>query len=113
DLYSGDPSNPRAENLSPVRRNNTLSGSWSDPSARDVLIQVINTGPVGSVGFVGSIQPTSALSSTAATPTAVPTAAPESGVNATTAITLGPDGTFAGALFPRQAIWYRFWYANP
>jgi hypothetical protein len=113
DLYTGDPSNPRAENLSPVRRDNTLTASWSDPSARDVLLQVVNTGPVASVGFFGSVQPTSAMASTATTPTPVPTPAPESGLNAATAITLGSDGAFSGAVAPRQAIWYRFWYGNP
>jgi hypothetical protein len=112
-LYTGDAGNPRAENLSPVRRNNTLSASWSDPSARDVLLQVVNTSPVGSAGFVGSIQPVSALNSTGATATPLPTSMAESGLNASTAITLGGDGAFAGALAPRQAIWYRLWYANP
>jgi hypothetical protein len=113
DLYTGDPSNPRAENLSPVRRNNTLSVSWFDPSARDVFLQVFSNSPVGTIGFVGSIQPNSALNSVAATSTAVPTAAPESGASASTAITLGIDGALSGSLTPRQALWYRFWYANP
>src|SRR5262249_48719607 len=112
-LYTGDVANPRAENLSPVRRNNTLSASWSDPSARDALLQVVNTGPVGGAGFVGSIQPVGALNSTGATATPPPTAVAESGLNASTAVTLGGDGAFAGALAPRQAIWYRLWYANP
>src|SRR5262249_14575523 len=112
-LYTGDVGNPRAETLSPIRHNNTLSASWSDPSARDVLLQVVNTGPVGGAGFVGSIQPVSALNSTGATATPLPTAMAESGLNSSTAITLGSDGAYAGALVPRQAVWYRFWYANP
>ena len=112
DLYTGDASNPRAEGLSPIRRNNTLSATWSDPNQRDVFLQVVDTGPVASAGFVGSIQPTSALNPVAATPTSAPTARPESGVSASAAITLGTDGSFSGSLAPRQAIWYRFWYAN-
>ncbi|HYW88106.1 MAG TPA: hypothetical protein VFB50_10075, partial [Chloroflexota bacterium] len=112
-LYTGDVGNPRAETLSPIRHNNTLSASWSDPSARDVLLQVVNTGPVGGAGFVGSIQPVTALNSTGATATPLPTAMAESGLNSSSAMTLGSDGAFAGALAPRQALWYRFWYANP
>src|ERR1051326_8835346 len=102
ELYTGDASNPRSEGISTARRDNTLSASWSDASARDVLLQVVNTRPVGSAGFIGSIQPTGALFSTAATPTASPTASAESGTNSSTAITLGTDGTFSGVLAPRQ-----------
>src|SRR5689334_13547643 len=29
-LYTGDASNPRAESIAPVRRDNTLSATWSD-----------------------------------------------------------------------------------
>ena len=112
-LFTGDPSNPRAENISPVRRDNTLTATWSDPNPRDVLVQVLNSSPVGSVGFVGSIQPTSALNQIAITPTPVATAAPESGADANTAITVGADGGVSGSLAPRQALWHRFWYANP
>lgn len=112
-LYTGDASSPRLENLSTVRRDNTLSATWSDPNPRDVLLQVVNTSPVRSIGFVGSIQPSSALNVAAATPTPVATAAPESGANSNTAITVGVDGGVAGNLLPRQALWYRFWYANP
>ncbi len=113
DLYTGDPSNPRVENLTPVRRDNTLSASWADPNARDVFIQVTNTNPVASAGFVGSIQPTTALNTLPTTPTPASTPAPESGVSASTAMTLGTDGGFSGSLAPRQAVWYQFWYANP
>src|SRR4030088_2322763 len=59
-LYTGDPANPRAESLPIARRDNTLSATWSDPSGRDVFLQVIDTGPVVSIGFVGSVQPTGA-----------------------------------------------------
>ena len=113
DLYIGDPTNPRAQGLSPVRRDNTLSASWMDLNARDVFLQVVNVSPGAGVGFVGSIQPTSALNATGATPTPVPVPAPESGVSPSTAITLGTDGAFAGSAAPHQAIWYRFWYASP
>jgi hypothetical protein len=112
-LYTGDPANPRSEMISPVRRDNTLTATWSDPNQRDVLLQVVNVSPAGSVGFIGSIQPTSALNSSPATATPLPTAAPESGFTASTAITVGADGVLAGTLAPRQGIWYRFWYANP
>jgi len=112
-LYTGDPSNPRADSITLVRRDNTLSATWSDPNQRNVFLQVVNTSPVASVGFVGSIQPASALNSIARTPTPFATAAPESGADAGTAITVGADGRAAGSLAARQALWYRFWYANP
>ena len=35
---------------------------------------------------------------------------PEGAANATT---VSGDGRFAGMLAPRQAVWYRFVYANP
>jgi hypothetical protein len=114
DLYTGDPLNPRSENLSPARRDNTLSASWSDPSARDVLLQVVNTGPVDGVGFVGSIQPPAAISTTAGTHTPTATPGAESGSNAATAVTLGteagsqarsrrarPCGTASGTAIPK------------
>jgi hypothetical protein len=110
-LYTGDAANPRAENLSVARRDNTLSATWSDPSGRDVFLQVINTGPVVGIGFVGSIQPVGALTSPGANLTPTPT--PASGMSAGNAATVGGDGRFAGMLAPRQAVWYRFWYGNP
>jgi hypothetical protein len=110
-VYTGDPANPRAENLPVARRDNTLSAVWSDPSGRDVFLQVIDTGPVVGIGFVGSVQPTGALNSPGGNVT--PTPAPASGTSAADAATVGGDGRFAGMLAPRQAAWYRFWYANP
>ncbi len=108
-LYTGDPANPRAEALNVTRRDNTLSTVWSDPNARDVLLQVVNSGPVASIGFVGSIQPGAALNSPG---NITPTATPAAGTTAATALTVGDDGKFAGVLAPRQAFWYRFWYDN-
>jgi hypothetical protein len=110
-LYTGDPANPRAENLPLVRRDSTLSVTWSDPSGRDVFVQVTDTGPVVGIGFVGSIQPTAALNSPGGNVT--PTSTPASGNSAASATTVGGDGRFAGVLAPRQAVWYRFWHGNP
>ena len=110
-LYTGDPANPRAENMPVARRDNTLSAAWSDPSGRDVFLQVIDSGPVVSIGFVGSIQPSAALNSPGGNVTPTPT--PGSGTSAANAATVGGDGRFAGMLAPRQALWYRFWYGNP
>ncbi len=110
-LYTGDAANPRAENLPVARHDNTLSAAWSDPSGRDVFLQVIDTGPAVGIGFVGSIQPTGALNSAGGNVTPTPTSV--SGTSAGNAATVGGDGRFAGMLAPRQAVWYRFWYGNP
>ena len=110
-LYTGDPANPRAENLFVTRRDNTLSTVWSDPSGRDVFLQVIDTGPAVGIGFTGSIAPGGALNSIGGNMTPTPT--PASGASAVNAATVGDEGRFAGVLAPRQAVWYRFWYGNP
>ncbi len=112
-VYTGDAANPRAEDVSVARRDNTVSAVWSDPNGRDVFVQVTNTGPVTGVGFVGSIAPGGALNTPGGPTTPTPTSTAPAGASAADALTIQGDGRFAGTLQPRQALWYRFWYANP
>jgi hypothetical protein len=112
-VYTGDAANPRTEELLIQRRDNTVSAVWSDPNGRDVFLQVTNTGPVTSIGFVGTITPTGALNSPGGAISLTPTSTAPTGTTAVDALTIQGDGRFAGTLQPRQALWYRFWYANP
>ncbi len=109
-VYSGPPDSPRQEPSTPTRTNNSLALDVSDPSPRDLFIQVVNNND-RAVSYVGTITPSGALQalpSGTATPTPGPVANSAQG-----AITVGADGGILGSVGPRRAVWYRFWYGNP
>jgi hypothetical protein len=110
-LHTGTPQNPRRESDTATRSGNTLTITFSDPSARDVFIEVQNGHSDRRVSFVGSVSPSSAMATPAAG-TATATAGPAA-ASAQTALTVSEDGSAIGTLGPRQAVWYRFWYGNP
>jgi hypothetical protein len=109
-VYTGDASQPRQETDTPTRANNSLSLTWSDPSPRDLFVRVVNNATDTSASFVGTIAPTGQISAPAGptSPASAPAAA-----TPRDAVTVPSDGSLLGTIGPRQAVWYRFWYANP
>jgi hypothetical protein len=121
-VFVGDPSNPSQVTGSA----STLSGnvrtiSYNDPGGpRVVFLKIENDHPDRSVSFVGTLTPTTTLSTPTptsaanpATPQTTPTTGPVAG-NASSAILIASNnGLFSGTLAPGQAVWYRFYYGNP
>jgi hypothetical protein len=109
-VYTGDASTPRQEADTPTRTDNSLSLIWHDASPRDVYLRVVNNSPDTSASFVGNVTPASqiAASASASSVSSMPLAA-----SPAEAVTVQGDGSLLGTIAPRQAVWYRFWYANP
>ena len=117
---TNDPNNPRKEGVASTRTNNTLTITFTDPAARDVLVSVENDHPDRTVSFVGGVTPTTALATPTAvtggaatpTPQTTPTPGPVA-TSAANALTVDQTGLFVGTLTSNQAVWYRFYYGNP
>ncbi len=109
-VFTGPADSLHQEGQTPTRSGNTLSFVYSDPSQRDVYVQVLNNNSTA-VSYVGTVTPSGAVSampSGTATPTPGPAAnTPQD------ALTVGADGALTGSIAPRRAVWYRFWYGNP
>jgi len=120
-FFTGDPSNPTQTSGMSTLNGNVRTITFTDPGGvRVVFVKVENDHPDRSVSFVGSIAPTTAIATptpTSATNPATPQSTPTTGPvasNAANAITLvANNGEFSGTLSPGQAVWYRFYYANP
>jgi hypothetical protein len=120
-LYTGDPSNPTQVAGISSLSGNVRTLNYTDPGGpRTVFIKVTNDYSDRSVSFVGALTPISTIAtptptsaSNPGTPQSTATTGPVAG-NASSAITLANNnGQFSGTLSPGQAVWYRFYYANP
>jgi len=109
-IYTGSADAPRAESSVAARDANTLTQTFSDPSARDVYVQIVNNHQDRVLGFVGRITPTSAIQGPpqgTTFPVVGPVAeTPDVGLD------IQPDGGLLGVLAPRQRLWYRFYHGG-
>jgi hypothetical protein len=87
-----------------------LTQVFSDPTARDVFVQVVNDHPDRTLSFIGRVTPVEVMEGPAqGTPLPAP------GPVASTpdaALDVQLDGTWAGVLSPGMVVWYRFYHAG-